>query len=148
MRLAFLLILLFRSGLFCLAQCPEFQLSDLQSLQKANSIEKENWLNSHGFDLAARTGNSLRYNKCWKRYHSGAPVYSQIIYWNTVSGDITYLTPDEDTFQSLRQFIEGRHGQTGTIGASDVYVGQMFRYKFGSQWLDGVMHWSVAISNK
>lgn len=148
MRPALLLAFLLQSGAFCFAQCPDFQLSDLHSLQKADSAGKESWLLSHGFDLAAKSGHSLRYNKCWMHYHGRAAVYNQVIYWNTVSGDITYLTPDESAFQALRQFIEGRHGQTGSIGMSDMYVGQMFKYKFGSQWLDGVMHWSVAISYK
>lgn len=148
MRSAFFCLIVCAFALRTAAQCPAFQLSDLQMLQKTSDAEKENWLRSHGFDLASKSGVNLRYNKCWNGYHSSKTVYNQVILWNTASGNITYLSPDQAAFQQLRTAIEERHGQTSTLGASDVFIGQMFRYNFGSQYLDGVMHWSVAIAFK
>lgn len=136
----------FAAGLF--AQCPDFQLADLQALQRGSDVQRENLLRSLGFDLGAKAGNSFRYNKCWNTNRMGKAIYDQVIYWNTASGNITFMTPDEEAFAMLRKSIEGRHGQTGSLGASDVYIGQVFRYKFGSQWLDGVMHWTVVITFK
>lgn len=101
-----------------------------------------------GFDLKAKAGNSFRYNKCWSKSRNGLEIYQQVLYWNVASGNITFLTPDEESFLNLRKSIEGRHGQTGTLGTSDRYIGQVFQYKFGSRWLDGVTHWSVDISFK
>jgi hypothetical protein len=148
MRSAFFLIL----SLVCiskgLAQCPVFQLSDFQALQRANDAQKESLIRSLGFDLISKTDNSFRYNKCWNRHRNGKEVYDQVLVWNTDSGQMTFLTPDEAGFMAFRKTIEGRHGQTGTLGTSDVYIGQMFVYHFGSRWLDGVMHWSVDISLK
>ncbi len=130
------------------AQCVEFTLANLQTLQRANDTQREISLRGLGFDLSAKTGNSLRYNKCWNRHRNGKEVYDQVLYWNTASGNMTYLTPDEEAFLALRKSIESRHGQTGSLGTSDKYIGQVFQYKFGSRWLDGVMHWSVDISFK
>ena len=140
------LSLVFTSGI--LAQCADFQLVDLQSLQRANVAQKETQIRALGFDLGAKVGNSLRYNKCWNTNRNNTAIYDQVLYWNTASGNMTYLTPDEQAFLRLRKSIESRHGQTTSLGASDRYIGQLFQYNFGSRWLDGVMHWSVEISNK
>ena len=148
MRSAFLIFFACTLAFRTAAQCPAFQLSDLQMLQKTSDAEKENWLRSRGFDLASKSGSTLRYNKCWNGYHGSKAVYNQVILWNTTSGNITFLSPDQESFQQLRTTIEERHGQTSTLGSSDVFVGQMFRYNFGSQYMDGVMHWSVAIAFK
>jgi hypothetical protein len=148
MRSAFFTILSLILTSRIIAQCPEFQLVDLQSLQRSNDVQRENALRSLGFDLGTKTGNSLQYNKCWSANRNGNPVYNQVLYWNIASGNITFLTPDESAFLALRKSIEGRHGQTGTLSASDRYIGQVFQYKFGSRWLNGVMHWSVDISFK
>ncbi|MBL7825961.1 MAG: hypothetical protein JNJ57_04975 [Saprospiraceae bacterium] len=148
MRSALLLLFSLVLSAYSWAQCPEFRLQDLQSLQNSADSDKEAWLRGHGFDLASRTGATFRYNKCWNGYHGSKTVYLQVIFWNTDSGSITFLCPDQEAFQALRGAIEGRHGQTGTLGSSDVIIGQKFRYNFGSQYLDGVMHWSVAISLK
>ena len=148
MRPAFFIFfsLVFTSRIF--AQCSDFQLVDLQSLQRANAAQKESQMHAFGFDLGAKAGNSFRFNKCWAASRNGKAIYSQVLYWNTASGNMTYLTPNEEAFLALRRSIEERHGQTSSLGVSDSYIGQFFRYKFGSQWLDGVMHWSVEISFK
>lgn len=130
------------------AQCAEFQLLELQTIKRASDAQKERQILNLGFDLNAKEGNSFRYNKCWNTHRKGKSIFEQVLYWNTASGNITYLTPDEEAFLALRKSIEGRHGQTGSLGASDSYIGQMFRYEFGSRWLDGIMHWSVEISNR
>ncbi len=148
MRTAFFVFFLLVFSSDISAQCIEFQLVDLQSLQRIPVAQKESHIRGLGFDLNAKVGNSFRYNKCWNTNRKGKAIYDQVLYWNTSSGNITYLTPDEEAFLALRKSIEGRHGQTSTLGASDIYIGQMFRYQFGSRWLDGVMHWSVEISNR
>ena len=131
-----------------IAQCPDFQLVNLQAMQRANDAQRENTLRSYGFDLGGKTGNSLRYNKCWNTERNGKAIFDQVLLWNTASGNLTFLTPDEAAYLALRKSIEGRHGQTGTLGSSDKYIGQVFQYHFGSRWLDGVMHWTVEISFK
>jgi hypothetical protein len=128
------------------AQCPDFQLIDLQMLQRAEGSAKESSLLEMGFDRGGKVGNSLRFNKCWQTTTGGKAIYEQVIYWNVASGNITFLTPKEDDYLRLRKSIEGRHGASGSMGASDIYVGQVFRYEFGARGLDGVQHWSVAIS--
>lgn len=148
MRSAFFFILFLVCTIRTTAQCPDFQLADLQALMRANDAQKERQILNLGFDLNAKTDNSFRYNKCWNSHRNGKEIYDQVIYWNTGTGNITFLTPNEEAFLALRKSIEGRHGQTGTLGASDVYSGQMFMYRFGSRWLDGVMHWSIQISFK
>lgn len=131
-----------------LAQCPDFSLSSLQNLQRGSDAQKESQLRSLGFDLDSKTGNSLRYNKCWRKNQNDIAIYEQVIYWNTATGNITYLSSNEEAYLALRSSIEGRGGQTNSLSNSDVYIGQVFRYKFAAQWLDGVRHWSIAISFK
>jgi hypothetical protein len=148
MRPAVITFLCLLGTTLALAQCPVFQLADFQSIQRANDVQKENLIRYFGFDLISKTGATFRYNKCWNRHRMGKEIYDQVLYWNTANGNMTFLTPDEAAYNDFRKSIEGRHGQTGTLGTADYYVGQVFQYRFGSRYLDGVMHWSVEISFK
>lgn len=148
MRSALFLLFAFAAAFQALAQCPSIQLSDLQTLRRANDQDRDSRLRGGGFDLRYRKGAVLHYQKCWNRNRYGKDIYDQVVWWDTGSGNITFLTPNEEEFLALRRSIENRHGQTGSLGSSDDFIGQQFKYHFGSQWLDGVMHWSVSIDFK
>ena len=148
MRTALLLVLTLVTTHVITAQFPDFQLVELQSLRRLNPPQTENKIRELGFDLASKTGAVLRYNKCWDRNQNGKPIYDQVLLWNTINENITFLTPNQEAFLALRKSIEGRHGQSGSLGSSDLFIGHVFKYQFGSEWLDGVMYWRVEIAFK
>ncbi|MCC7245953.1 MAG: hypothetical protein IT269_09755 [Saprospiraceae bacterium] len=145
MRLAFTIVFFFTLSLFSLhAQCPAFQLADLQSAQRGGqgSIEVL------GFDLTKENAANLRYDRCWITRSNGKELYSQVIWLNKQTGNITFLTNDETAFLNLRRQIEERNGSTATLGQSDFYVGRVFKYEFFRQNLDGLEYFATSIKPK
>ncbi len=137
------------SSAFLSAQCPEFQLAALQTLQRADVTTKEAKILDCGFDLGTSSTASRRYNKCWLGNANGKTYFQQLIIWDFKANTIQYLTLDEGHYLHLRSAIEERHSTTFTGGnSSNEYIGKMFRYNFGRQSLDGVEYYVVLIAWK
>jgi hypothetical protein len=148
MRLAFTLLAFWGTFFSLSAQCRDFELSHLQTVQRAEISLKDARITELGFDIIAENATSYRYNKCWQGNRGGRDIYTQVIWQNKQTGNITFLTNDKEAFLRLRQSIEERRGATSTMGQSDIYIGKMFRYEFFIQNLDGMEYYAVAIRLK
>lgn len=152
MKFTLILFAIFAACAFGHAQCPEFQLADLQTLQRTDPSFKESKIQDMGFDLRSEflaQGSKTRgYSKCWNANIREEPVYEQLIWWNTESNAITFLTLNETHFRQLRQSIIER-GSTGTVTENpDIYVGHLFLYRFGIKKVDGVEFYVIGIEFK
>jgi hypothetical protein len=131
------------------AQCPEFTLADLQSLQRAT--DKEGKIRELGFDLHSEfvlQGTEYRrYHKCWKG-NAHNPVFEQVILWNTSQDQVMLLLLENRAYQTLRRSIEDRHDSPNAVRSGDTYIGKLFRYSFSVQKLDGIEFFCTAISFK
>lgn len=142
-------LLFFSFSVFLSAQCPEFQLAALQSLQRAESGLKESKILDCGFDLASSSPSSRRYNKCWLGHANGKTYFQQLIIWDFKANTIQYMTLDENHHRNLRTAIEERRSSTFTGGnGQNEYIGKMFRYNFSRQSLDGAEYFVVLIAWK
>jgi hypothetical protein len=131
------------------AQCPEFTLANLQSLQR--STDKESKIRELGFDLHSefntKNATMRRYNKCWKG-NAATPVYEQVIFWNTAQDQVMLLLFDNNAYQNLRAAIEERHNSAEAVKSRDYYIGKMFKYVYSLQKIDGLEYFNIAISFK
>lgn len=134
---------------FATAQCPDFQLSDLQALQRAEPEKKENEIQLHGFDLRSAfelQGEAIRqYSKCWYSSAGDQPVFEQLIWWNQTSNSIVFLTVNEAQFKGLRQRIVERQSSGRITENPDFYLGKMFRYRFGTRQVEHATYYFVEI---
>ncbi len=131
------------------AQCPDFTLANLQTLQHIDVQQKEARVLEMGFEISSETPNSRRYNKCWNHTNDKRkPIYDQVVSWNKQTNNITFYCLSEEAFLRLRQSIEERRGTTTSLGQSDFYIGKRFKYEFSIQKIDGLEYFAVAISLK
>ncbi len=145
----FVFVLLLSAASFLSAQCPEFQLVALQSLQRAEAGAKESKILDYGFDLGKTSAGSRLYNKCWLGTSNGKQYYQQIIVCSLAANTIQYMTLDEGHYRNLRASIEDRRSSTFTGGnGQNEYIGKMFRYNFSRQSMDGAEYFVVLISFK
>lgn len=143
-----LFVLLLFSLSFLSAQCPEFQLVALQSVERADAAVKEAKILECGFDLGKSSSTSRVYNKCWLGTSNGKQYYQQVIVWNFGANTIQYMTLEENHYKNLRASIEERRSSTFTGGGQNEYIGKMFRYNFSRQSLDGAEYYVVLIALK
>ncbi len=143
-----LFVLLLFAIPFLSAQCPEFQLVALQSVERADASAKEAKILECGFDLAKSSAASRVYNKCWLGTSNGKQYYQQVIVWNFAANTIQYMTLEENHYKNLRASIEERRSSTFTGGGQNEYIGKMFRYNFSRQSLDGAEYYVVLIALK
>ncbi len=144
-----LFVLLLFTASFLSAQCPEFQLVTLQSLQRAEADIKEAKILECGFDLGKTSATSRLYNKCWLGSSNGKQYYQQMIVWNFAANTIQYMTLDENHYRNLRASIEERRSSTFTGGnGQNEYIGKLFRYNFSRQSVDGAEYFVVLIARK
>jgi hypothetical protein len=150
----FILILpaFFAAAVFGHAQCPAFQLSDLQTLQRTDPALKESKIQDLGFDLRSEfvtQGAKTRgYSKCWNTTIREKAIFEQLIWWNTESNSISFFTLNEDHFRQLRQSITDRGATGGITENPDIYVGHLFLYRFGVKKVDAVEFYVVTIEFK
>lgn len=152
MKFILILTAFFAVSAFGHAQCPEFQLSDLQTLQRADPALKESKIQDLGFDLRSefitRGAKTRGYSKCWNATIREKAVFEQLLWWNTEANSITFLTLNEGHFRQLRQSIIER-GTTGAITENpDIYVGHLFLYRFGTKKVDDMEYYLVSIEFK
>lgn len=134
------------------AQCPGLTISDLQSLQRAETNLKDSKINDLGFDLRSEfvvRGSKIRgYSKCWNSTIRQKPVYEQLIWWNPEQNSVAFYTLQEGDFKALRQSIIERRSSGPVTENPDVYVGHLFMYRFGTQRIDGLDYYMVSIAFK
>lgn len=135
---------------FCLAaQCTDIELSTLQVIEKAAPVDKEAKILELGFDLISESGtgatNTRKYHKCWHTTDNGKAIYEQVIYWRTNVNDITFLTLNERSFDTLKKAVDERHS---TGGGKQTVVGKMFRYSFDKQSIGGYEYFAVTVAMK
>ena len=131
-------------------QCPEFQLTDLHALQRASLDDKSEHIKAQGFDLRSsfvqNSETIYSYSKCWNSNYGDKSVFEQLIWWNVHRNSITFMTLNESHFKSLRSSIINRHGAKTVTENPDFYLGQIFKYNFGSRRVDGFEYFSIQIS--
>jgi hypothetical protein len=134
------------------AQCSDFALGDLQSVQRADVSSKEAKILNLGFDLFAeqqrQSGNIRHYYKCWQTTIQGKPLYDQVLLWDTGNDNIVVGFQQERQYEALRRAITERHSASAAAGNRDHYIGQMFRYYFTERDISGVRYFTVSIANK
>jgi hypothetical protein len=123
-------------------------LTLLQYLQRAGLDDKQNAIIKLGFDLRSsveKDGIAVhRYYRCWYTTRNQTAIYDQVLMWDLGTNSLVYLMRDRHEYDSLRNSIESRHGNSG--GNLDFYAGKMFFYRFGSQLMDGEEYFSVSIA--
>ena len=131
------------------AQCSEIELSTLQVIEKAAPVDKEAKILDLGFDLINESGtgatNTRKYYKCWHTTDKGIAIYEQVIYWRTNVNDITFLTLNERSFDTLKKAVDERHS---TGGGKQTVVGKMFRYSFDKQSVNGYEYFALTVAMK
>lgn len=152
MKFILILSAVFAFCAFGHTQCPEFQLADLQMLQRTDPSVKESKIQDLGFDLRSEfltQGFKTRgYSKCWNSNFREKPVYEQLIWWNTETNAITFFTLNESHFRGLRRSIIER-GSTGAVTENpDIYVGHQFLYRFGVKKVDEIEFFAISIEFK
>lgn len=139
----------FLAPLHLRAQCSEITLGTLQVIEKAAPVDKEAKILNLGFDLISESGtgaaNTRKYHKCWHTTDNGQAIYEQVIYWRTNVNDITFLTLNERSFDSLKKAIDERHS---TGGGKQTVVGKVFRYSFDKQSVNGYEYFAVTVALK
>lgn len=148
MRFIYPLFLLFFSVNLS-AQCTVFDLEMLQSIQRAEEWERQNIVETLGFDLRVHSAEKVtpawkRYAKCWKHSAGSTPIYDQLIIMYEGVNSVTFATLDGRVYQSLRTAIESRGNGVGSYG--DIYIGKMFKYQFSQLPIDGNNYFAVTIS--
>ena len=132
------------------AQCPEFTLAELHSLQRATVDQKDYTIQSLGFDLRSDfvlRGESISsYSKCWNSNLKEKSVFEQLVWWNKTTNSINFMTLNEAHYLQLRNSILGRHNPSRVAENPDFYIGKMFQYRFGSRRVDEVDYYFVLIS--
>lgn len=152
MRFILIPAVIFTASVFGYTQCPELQLADLQSLQRADAALKESKIQDLGFDLRSeftnRGAKTMGYSKCWNATIRDKPVFEQLLWWNTEANSLSFLTLNEAHFRQLRQSIVARGAQGSVTENPDIYVGHLFLYRFGVRKVDEVEFYSVSIEFK
>lgn len=152
MKLALILPAFLAAATFAQAQCPLFQLSDLQTIQRADPAYKESKIQEYGFDLRSdfvSKGSKIRgFSKCWNTFFGEKTVYEQLIWWNTEANSVTFFTLNEVQFTSLRQSIVERRASGNITENPDIYVGHLFLYHFGRKKVEGVEYYVISIEFK
>lgn len=133
---------------FLQAQCSEFDIVMLQAVQRAEADKKDAQILSYGFDLFATQNGNRIFNKCWRGNVDGKAIYEQRIILEPSSHSYTFMTLNRDHFVRLRSSIEDRNGGAGQTEDPNLYIGRMFRYRFGVQSYDGHEYFKVTIRDK
>lgn len=134
------------------AQCLEFSLAELHSLQRVSESQKHHSIQSLGFDLRSdfvlRGENISSYSKCWNSNFREKAVFEQLIWWNKTTNSIHFMTLNEAHYVQLRNSILDRNGSGRTAENPDFYIGKMFQYRFGSRRVDDLDYFFVLISHR
>jgi hypothetical protein len=120
----------------------------LQAVQRAETDKKDTQILSYGFDLYATEKGNRIFNKCWRGNVNGKTIYEQKIILESSNSSYSFLTLNRDHFLRLRSSIEERNGGVGKTEDPNLYIGRMFRYRFGLQSYDGHEYYKVTISAK
>ncbi|MCB0533065.1 MAG: hypothetical protein H6574_05060 [Lewinellaceae bacterium] len=135
---------------FTIAQCPEFQITELHDLQRAAVDQKDYTITTLGFDLRSsftQRGESIRsYSKCWNSNFQGKSVFEQLVWWNQTANSITFMTLNETHYTALRKRILSRHSGKPASENPDFYLGKVFQYRFGGRRVDEVDYFFVQIT--